>query len=105
MAAKVEKKPEPEPDKARQRLTTVFGWLAGGSLGLLINYAILTLAGESYPTTYTTFGFFLVGAFGGMAIADRMGTRGFRPLGIAAGLLLAILATIVLMLYLLPADS
>jgi hypothetical protein len=82
--------------RGRERLTTAFGWLAGGALGLLVNYGVFLALGERYPTTYTTFGFFLAGAFGGMAIADRLGARGFKPLGVAAGVLLALVVTLVL---------
>lgn len=85
-----------EPSRARERLTTAFGWLAGGALGLVVNYAIFLAVGEGYPTTYTTFGLFLAGAFGGMSLADHLGARGFKVLGIAAGVLLAIFVTLVL---------
>lgn len=80
----------------RARLSTAFGWIAGGALGLLVNTAIYRTVGEGYPTTYTTFALFLVGAFGGMWVADRLGPRGFKPLGIAAGILLALFVTWVL---------
>jgi hypothetical protein len=79
----------------RSRLATVFGWLAGGTLGLLANYGLFVAIGEGYPTTYTTFGLFLMGAFGGMALADRLGAKGFKVLAVAAGVLLALLATVV----------
>jgi hypothetical protein len=81
-------------ERTRARLATAFGWIAGGALGLLANWGIYALVGPSYPTTYTTFGFFLVGAFGGMALADRLGPRGFRPLAIAAGVLFAVFVAI-----------
>jgi hypothetical protein len=71
-------------------MTTVFGWLAGGFAALLLNYVAFLLAGPAYPVTPTTFGAFVVGAFAGMAVADRLGERGFRPLGIAAGLFLVV---------------
>ncbi len=83
----------------RRRLTTVFGWIAGGSLGLLLNYAIFLLvsdeAGQGYPTVPTTFTLFLLGAFGGMAVADRGGEKVLRPLGIAAGILLSLFLALV----------
>lgn len=88
--------PERERDRAiRLRLTTVFGWVAGGSLGLVVNYGLFLAVGESYPVAPTTFATFLVGAFAGMSLADRLGERGFRPLGIAAGVLLVAFAWIV----------
>lgn len=80
----------------RARLTTVFGWIAGGSLGLLINYALFLAYGEGYPVTPTTFVLFLGGAFGGMSLADKLGPRGFTPLGIAAGVLLVAFAWVVI---------
>ncbi len=84
---------------SRKRLGTVFGWIAGGSLGLLLNYALFLLlsdeAGHGYPTVPTTFVLFVAGAFGGMSVADRAGERAFRPLGIAAGILLAIFLALV----------
>ncbi|MBX7191508.1 MAG: hypothetical protein K1X94_05600 [Sandaracinaceae bacterium] len=89
--------PAPEAnDDLKRRMTTIFGWVAGGSLGLLVNYALFLAIGESYPTTPTTFVTFLAGAFGGMHLADRLGVRGFRPLGIAAGVLLVAFAWIVI---------
>lgn len=84
-------------NNTRRRLTTIFGWVAGGSLGILLNFALYLSVGEGYPVTLTTFGLFLGGAFGGMFVADRLGpTRGFRPLGIAAGVLLALFVGVVL---------
>lgn len=79
----------------RARLTTIFGWIAGGSLGLLVNYGLFLGFGDAYPVAPTTFVTFLAGAFGGMGLADRLGDRGFRPLGIAAGVLLAAFAWVV----------
>ena len=101
----VDDKPAPAPstpdaptggkDDLQRRMTTVFGWVAGGSLGLLVNYGLFLFFGEGYPTTPTTFVTFLAGAFAGMHLADRLGVRGFRPLGIAAGVLLVAFAWIV----------
>ena len=85
----------PEEER-RRRLTTAFGWIAGGSLGLLINWPLYLAFGEGYPTGPTSFALFLAGAFGGMTLADRMGTRAFKPLGIAAGILLAVFLALVL---------
>ena len=86
-------------DQTRKRLTTMFGWVAGGSAGVLINWGAYNLFGggdSGYPVTLTTFVLFLAGAFGGMFLADRMGAAGFRPLGIAAGILFAIFIAVVL---------
>jgi hypothetical protein len=83
-------------ERARRRTTTVFGWLAGGCLGLLVNYGVFALVGEAYPIGITTFACFVAGAFGGMWVSDRLGLRGFRPLGVVAGILLTATITLVL---------
>jgi len=85
--------------RSRARATTAFGWLAGGALGLLLNYGVFVQIGAAYPLGVTTFGAFVVGAFGGMAVADRYGPRAFRPLGIAAGVLLAAIITLSLVVW------
>lgn len=78
--------------RARKRLATVFGWVAGASLAMLLNYALFFEFGEAYPTVPTTFAAVVIGAFVGMAVADKLGPRGVRPLGIAAGVLLGLVA-------------
>jgi hypothetical protein len=81
----------------RRRMTTMFGWLAGGSLGLLTNYALFLAIGEGWPVVPTTFALVVAGFFSGMWLADRLGEeRGYRLLGIAAGVLLAAAVTLVL---------
>ncbi|MCB9597764.1 MAG: hypothetical protein H6719_33915 [Sandaracinaceae bacterium] len=85
-----------ERERTRAKLTTAFGWIAGGSLGVLSNWGLSVAFGEGYPVTWTTFVLFLAGAFGGMFLADRLGTKGFRPLGIAAGILFALFVVVVL---------
>lgn len=80
--------------RARQRLATVFGWIAGASLAMLVNYGLFLEIGESYPTVPTTFAAVVIGAFAGMAVADRLGARGLKPLGIAAGVLLGLVALV-----------
>lgn len=90
--------------RTRQRLSTVFGWLAGGSLGVLLNYAVWRLVGEGYPVTYTTFLFFIPGAFGGMALADRLGPKAFKPLGLLAGVLFALFLGLVIAAIMAPPE-
>jgi hypothetical protein len=87
------------PTTQRARMTTALGWIAGGSAGMLLNY-LLFLAfadetGAGYPVVPTTFVLFVIGAFGGMTIADRGGERMFKPLGIAAGVLLSVFLALV----------
>ncbi len=84
--------------RTRRRMTTAFGWTAGGTLGLLSNYAVFVMIGRSYPVVPTTFVAFVSGCFGGMYLADRWGVRGFHPLGLAAGTLLVALGVLVALL-------
>jgi len=81
--------------RGRKRATTLFGWLAGGSLGLLTNYGLFLAVGSGWPVVPTTFAFFVAGCFGGMWVADRLGERGFRVLGVTAGVLVAVAATLI----------
>lgn len=94
----------PGPASFRRRMTTAFGWVAGVALGVLVNYGIFSVVGEDYPQVPTTFVAVVAGAFGGMAVADRLGERGFRPLGVAAGVLLALFAWLVVAVMLSPPD-
>ncbi len=91
-----------ERERTRAKLTTVFGWVAGGTLGVLANWGLYVAVGEGYPVTWTTFALFLGGAFGGMYLGDRFGERAFRPLGIAAGVLFAVFLGVVLTVTLSP---
>jgi hypothetical protein len=87
---------EPTADEGRRRATTVFGWLAGGSLGLLTNYGLFLAVGSSWPVVPTTFVLFVVGCFAGMWVADRLGhQRGFKILGVTAGILMALAVSLV----------
>lgn len=89
----------PHMSSARQRkLGTVFGWVAGGSVGLILDYALYIAIGEGYPLIPMTFGLFVAGCFAGMWLSDRLGDRGFRLLGIAAGILLALALTVAISL-------
>jgi hypothetical protein len=103
LASKAEASPQSE---LRVRLTTAFGWVAGVCAGVLLNGLVFRMVGDDYPQIPTTFVAVVIGAFGGMAIADKTKERGFRPLGIAAGLLLAIVLWFVAaMLMAPPAES
>jgi hypothetical protein len=74
---------------SRQRLGTVFGWIAGGCFGLLLNYFVFLAIGSTWLVA-STFLLFVAGAFAGMYVADRLGDRAFRVMGVAAGILFAI---------------
>lgn len=83
----------------RRRLVSAFGWTSGGALGLLLNYGLFLLVGDAYPTGPTTFVLFVAGAFAGLHLADRLGERGFRPLGILAGVLLTATVALVVAMW------
>lgn len=96
-----ERETEPETEteiESAKRTATVLGWLTGGALGVLANY-LLYHSLDDYPVTPTSFVLFIVGAFGGMALADRLGPKAIPTLGallglvLGAGLLAAILLT------------
>ncbi len=98
--------PTPRARSTRERLASVFGWLAGGSLGLLVNYGLFLWLGEvDYPVVPTTFATFIVGALGGAGLADRYGERAFRPLAMAAGLYFSLFIALVVAVFLSPAPG
>lgn len=103
-----ETKPVPSSADAslelRRRLTTAFGWIAGVCAALLLNGLVYRMVGDGYPQIPTTFVAVVAGAFAGMAIADRTKEAGFRPLAIAAGLLLAVVLWFVVAMLLSPPD-
>ncbi|MBO6936148.1 MAG: hypothetical protein JJ863_14295 [Deltaproteobacteria bacterium] len=74
--------------KKGSKLGTVLGWLAGALALLLVNFFAYHSYGDGYPVEPTSFGAVVVGAFGGMAIADRLGARAPKILGLTVGLLL-----------------
>lgn len=86
--------------RARKRLSTVLGWIAGGSFGLLLNYALFWMVGPSYPEMPTTFVMVAAGCFGGMWITDRLGPRAFRPLVVVTGILFGLALTLALLVLL-----
>ncbi len=87
-----------DDEDPRRRISTALGGLSGGLLALLINYGIFEIWGASYPVQPTSFVAILVGAFGGMAMSDRLGDRAFRILGITTGFVVALALTVALLL-------
>lgn len=80
------------------KAAVVLGWIAGGGLALLVNFVAFHLVGEGYPVAPTSFVLFVLGAFGGMHLADRLGDRALRVLGIATGALFGLALLIVVVL-------
>ena len=75
----------------RKRWTTAFGWITGMCLGLYLSYggyALFGLGGSA--ATGLTFVCLVLGAFGGMAAVDRLGTKAFTVSAIGAGIALAL---------------
>jgi len=74
--------------KKGSRLGTVLGWVAGALALLLANFFVYHGYGDGYPVEPTSFAAVVIGAFGGMALADRLGARAPKVLGLLVGLLL-----------------
>lgn len=68
----------------------MFGWVAGGALGVLVNTGLELFLASVWPEAVGIFVLFVAGAFGGMRLARKLGPRGFRLMGIAAGILVAV---------------
>jgi hypothetical protein len=96
MVRPVSEVPEELEVLARRRWASRFGWVAGVSLALVVNYGLFARTGPTYPLRVATFVAVVVGGFGGLALGDRLGPRGFRPLALAAGIGLSILLLVVL---------
>ena len=75
---------------SRKRLAAILGGVVGGGLGVLLNYFLFYAIGSGYPIGPTTFALFAAGAFGGMALSDRLGKKALRVMGIGAGVLMAL---------------
>ena len=85
---------DPMTSARQKRMGTVFGWIAGGSLGLITDFGLYVAIGQGYPLVPMTFALFVAGCFAGMWVSDRLGDRAFRMLGLAAGVLLALALTL-----------
>jgi hypothetical protein len=83
-------------------MRTAFGWVAGGSLGLLSSHAAFVVVGDRFPREPATFVLFAVGAYAGMAVSDRLGPKRFGVMGVAAGTLLAVVLTLGVLVALAP---
>lgn len=79
-----------------RRAGTVLGWLFGASSGLVVDYGLAAAIGAGYPAGYSTFGLLVVGAFIGMAVADKLGERAPKVLGPIAGIMVAVCVTLFL---------
>ena len=84
-----------DADTIARKWMTVFGWVFGGSIGLLLNYVLLWRFPELVPVAMSTFVLFAGGAFAGMAIADKMPSSKAKILGFAAGIALSVFAFLV----------
>lgn len=83
--------------RSRRRIQTVFAWIAGGALGVLVSYGLFLLVGEAYPKEPGIVVLFALGAYGAMRLSDHLGPRGFKPLGIAAGVLATLFVVLALL--------
>ncbi len=88
----------PEPPVA-QRAATVLGWFSGASLGLMGSVGLGAWLGAAYPMVIGNFAGVVLGAFSGMALADRWGARSLKPLAFVTGVLMlvALMLTLTMM--------
>lgn len=73
-----------------QRAATVLGWFAGASSGLMVSVALGAWLGPAYPMVIGNFAGVVLGAFSGMGLADRWGTRSLKPLAFVTGVLVLV---------------
>jgi hypothetical protein len=83
--------------RGRQRMQTALAWAGGGAAGVLLSYALYLAVGEAYPKEPAAFVLFTLGAYGGMSVSDRLGPSAFRRIGLAAGVLGALLLVLVIL--------
>ena len=85
-------------DAQKRRIVTGLGWVSGGVAALMLNYVVYYVWGDGYPVQPTSFVAFVLGAFGGMALGDRLGEKGFRAMGVATGVVLAVALSLAVLL-------
>lgn len=85
---------ETAASKRKARWAKVFGWLSGGSLGLLIDYGLFAWLGSVYPVAIGTFVLFGAGALSGLTLGEKLGPKAFLPLGISSAVLLTALMVV-----------
>mgnify|MGYP000952101158 CR=1 FL=1 len=73
-----------------QKASTVLGWFAGASLGLMASVGLGAWLGSAYPMVIGNFAGVVLGAFGGMGLADRWGERSLKPLAFLTGVLMLV---------------
>ncbi len=76
-----------------KRIARGLGWVAGGGLLLLVNFAVALAVSPqypNYPVQPTSFVLFAAGAFGGMWAADKLGNRALKVMGLTTGVVLAL---------------
>jgi len=70
--------PADENETLKRRMTTVFGWVGGGSLGLLVKYGLFLAGREGHPPPPTPVRPFPAGSLDGMTPREPLQTAG-RP--------------------------
>ncbi len=82
----------------RAQMALVLGGAVGGGIGVLLNYFLYAAFGADYPVGPTSFGLFALGAFGGMALSEKLGKRALKIMAIAAGILVSLAAMLAFLL-------
>lgn len=70
------------------------GWINGVLVALVIDFALYSLLGESYPQGPATVLLFAIFALSGAKLSERLGRRALRPMAIALGIMLALYVTV-----------
>lgn len=70
-------------------LALVLGWINGVLIALVLDFALYSVLGPSYPQGPATVLLFAIFALSGAKLAERMGARALHPMAIATGILVA----------------
>lgn len=80
-----------KPSPAQLPPALVFlGAAIGAWLGILVNYGIFHVVGNGWPVSVSTFVAVAGGAFGGMAVVQRLGRHAPRAIGLGLGLMVGL---------------
>lgn len=70
------------------------GWINGVLVALVIDFALYSLLGDSYPQGPATVLLFAIFALSGAKLAERLGKHAMRPMAIALGIMLSLYITV-----------
>ncbi len=85
--------PSANPTPPTSNTAIALGWINGVLVALVIDFALYSVMGDSYPQGPATVVLFAIFALTGANLAERMGKRALRPMALAAGMLIALYIT------------